>query len=220
MALQLNSKSFKDGRNILGEYKVARYTIADKCNECNSEISKLTQSIKDSLAKIEKIENGSLVTSRKVDSFKEEIEQKRAEIKDYQSMIASVKEAQEEAIKRAEALVSKEFVKSAKAYTSDVYNESAKIDLLTHVVKFFNSLGLEDVKTSDVEVYINGLGASINSNRGISENGKLTKGQSNIAKLFLGIVIDEPKMKKILESYEYKFQFQYEKKMKKAKSDN
>lgn len=217
MAMQLNSKSFKDGRNILGEYKVARFKIADKCNECNAEISKLNATIKENEEKILKIQNGSLITSRTIESFLAENEQKKSEIKDYQKMVDAVKDEQSKAIERAEKLISKEFKKSAKAYTSNIYSESAKIDFLVHVVKFFKDLGLEDVTTSDVEVYLNGLGATNNSNRGISESGKLTKGQSNVTKLFLGVVIDEPSMAKALAPYEYKFAFKYEKKMRVAK---
>lgn len=221
MAMQLNSKSFKDGRNILGEYKVARYKIADKCNEYGDAIKKLKQTIKENAEKIEKIKNGTLVTSRTIESFEEENKAKASEISDYEKMIDAVKDEQEDAIARAENLVTKDFQKSALVYTSNIHSESARNDLLTHVVKFFTDLGIENVETSDVESYINGLGVQNNSNRKMSEDYRMTKGNNNVTKLFLGIVVDEPKMAKALESYTYKFEFQFEKKMKKAKkSDN
>lgn len=207
--INLNSKELKNFRDTLALYHIADFKKADADVSKSAYIRSrqaLITSNAESIAKID-ASNGQIQTiggkTRKqiedqTAEFKREIEAKRNEI-------AALKEEYDKDIQKGLAIITEDLRNALKGYVTDIYSTQAESALYDAVVAWFKANGATSASKLDVTCFIRPLGVVRGSARTKCMTDKHTRSVAgkSLDELFLGIVCDEPTVKKLLPIHKW-----------------
>lgn len=203
--MNLQATELKAFRKTLALWHIADFKLADEVCQLNDKKKSWEDSINTDNALLEKLAKG----ENGVVQSEEEI---RAHIQTCENMVAKLKaeydKKKEECDKNLDkgySLVTDALMDSIKAYLSDIFSEKAESDLLNALVKWFSDNGAKDADVESVRPYIRALGQKPNSAKGKVKTNTHNKidTNTNLKKIFLGAICDEPKMSNVLGSHKW-----------------
>lgn len=207
--INLNAKELKNFRDTLALYHIADFKKADADVSKSSYIRSrqvLIDSNAESIAKID-ASKGQIKTiggkskkqiEEQTAEFRREIDAKRAEI-------SALKEEYDKDLQKGLALITEDLRAALKGYVTDIYNTQAESALYDAVVAWFKENGATSASKLDIACFIRPLGVVRGSARTKCMTDKHTRsvGGKTLDELFLGIVCDEPTVKKLLPIHKW-----------------
>ena len=205
--MNLNATELKSFRDTLALYHIADFRKADADVSKSAYIRSRKQLIASNAESIAKIDRGEAKTVG--GKNKKQIEDQSAEfareIEAKQAEIAALKEEFDKDTQKGLALITEELRAALKGYVTDIYNTQAESTLYDAVVAWFRANGAKNADKNDVACFIRPLGVVRGSARTKCMTNAHTRAVvgKSLEELFLGIVCDEPTVKKLLPIHKW-----------------
>lgn len=202
--MQMNNKEAKNFRNALALWHIADFKKADADITRNKFVAAMTTMISTDEERLKKLANGDTTIGNKSD-IEKEITAYKLKVEAERTRVKKLKEEFDKDSKKGLDLITAELQSALEAYVSDCYNSATESALRDQLVKWFTDNGCKDVTADDVTIFMRPLGVKKASARvKCKESVHMTADKKrSLSETFLGIVCDEPSVKKLLPIHKW-----------------